>query len=375
MIFRKNYTPPPTPRVQQLPLSRPRSVAEETSSFAPSSTGGINTLNTQTDDDIDDLVVDKARILAAYGGITEPTGIEISDEDMLANNPTLAYVHLKLKVDEISSKPRSQLGQEQLKQLRQKLNDISQDYLFDEKDAFVRYKEERKKLDQQLLHERLRRPGPDLPGPSKSLGEKKPAANPTGKSRHVLAGSDDSDDSSVGMLGILEDPNANEITVKGVTFSLRDMAVPKHWSGPMPKTMLRDFVAKADRYAAISYTTLSDRSRARRAGVSISWQNKQRDEWTMDDVACSEDSQAEQYVAAIALHSLTYPLTEGFVASVPANTSGSTSFRLLPAVYRDLWDELEISRKARDDSINRQIWARLQSIFKDKAQRSLKVCD
>lgn len=369
VTFRKNFTPPPTPRIQQVPLSRPKPAVEKT----PSTTGGTNTSNTQTDKDTDDLV-DKARILTTDGSITESEGTGNSDDDSFANDPTMAYVRLKLKLDKISSKPRSQLAQEQLKQLLQKLNDVAQDYLFDEKDAFLRYKEERNKIDQQLLNERLRLPGSGSPGPSKPLGKNPRAPKPTTKSSNIVDDSDDSDDSSIGMLGILEDPNANEITVEGVTFNLRDMTVPKHWSGAMPKTMLRDFVTKVDRYAAISYTTLSGHSRARRASVSISWQNKQRDEWTMDDVACSEDSQAEQYVAAIALHSLTHPLTEGFVSSVPANASGSTSFRLLPAVYRDLWDELEVSRKVRDDSINRQIWARLLSILEDKAQRSFKVC-
>jgi ATP-dependent RNA helicase DHX29 len=152
------------------------------------------------------------------------------------------------------------------------------------------------------------------------------------------------------------------------------MSLPKHWSGPMPKNLLRDFVAKIDRYAAISYTILSRHSRAKRASVSISWHSRKRDEWTMDDVACPEDSQAEQYISTIALHSLTYPSTDGFATSAPVSSSASTSFRLLPAVYRELWDELKISRKVRDDCTNRKIWAKLRCIIEEKIERNSKVC-
>ncbi|KAH9486800.1 putative helicase C15C4.05 [Psilocybe cubensis] len=367
VTFRKNVTPPPTPRIEQVPLYHSKPVVNQ----SPSSTGGVNISNSNSAENPDDLVVmDKPKTPPTdeYTTSSEGTG----SDDEFDNDPTLAYVRLKLKLDEISSNPQSQLRQEQLKQLRDRLNKVAQDYLFDEKDAFLRYKEERNKIDQQLLNERLRLSGTDLSEPSKSR-DKKPHTTKPSKGSNIVDDGNDTDD-SIGMLGILEDPNATEINIKGVTFCLRDMTVPKHWSGPMPKTMLRDLVTKMDRYAAISYTTLSDHSRARRASVSISWQNKKRDEWIMDDVACSEDSQAEQYIAAVALHSLTHPLAEGFIPSIPANASSSTSFRLLPAVYRDLWDEMEISRKARDDAINRQIWSKLLSIMEDKIQRDSKVC-
>jgi ATP-dependent RNA helicase DHX29 len=86
----------------------------------------------------------------------------------------------------------------------------------------------------------------------------------------------------------------------------------------------------------------------------------------MGEVACTDDSQAENYVATVALHSLTYPMAAGIASSTPAGSSSSTSFRLLPASYRELWDELETSRRKNEDRINRHTWARLRAIVQDK---------
>jgi ATP-dependent RNA helicase DHX29 len=70
---------------------------------------------------------------------------------------------------------------------------------------------------------------------------------------------------------------------------------------------------------------------------------------------------------------LTYPLTDGFAASAPSSAGSHTAFRLLPAVYRDLWDELEKSRKIRDDLVNRKAWAKLRNILDFKLEINLKV--
>ena len=304
-------------------------------------------------------------ILTSYTTNPEDGFLEDLEEE---SDPTIAYVRLKLLRDDISSRPRSQLTIQKLRELGRKIEQASQDYLFDHHEATVRYHQERAHLDKSLLQKRL--------GSSSSgLNKEKPRNCPPSTALDAKPDvSDQESDASSGMLGILEDPDSTEITVRGITLALRNMSLPKHWSGPMPKTLLRDFVAKVDRYAAISYTIISDHSRANRASVNISWQSRRRDEWLMEDVACPEDSQAEQFIAAIALHSLTYPLTEGFATSAPSSNSAST-FRLLPAVYRELWDELEKSRKLRDDFINRKIWAKLRTIIEEKMGTNSKVCN
>ncbi|KDR85121.1 hypothetical protein GALMADRAFT_131855 [Galerina marginata CBS 339.88] len=368
---RKHHAPPPTPRPQLEPAF-PTKLVDDTARI--SDTAGIHPSYSKAGhmgiSDFYDEVTDSISIVSETGSLPETIAIYDDQEDTYyGGDPTSAFVRLKLQQDEMSSKPSSRHIAEQLARLQQKLDDTTRDYLFDQKEALSRYHQERKQLDKRLLHEKLRSSTSDKnigSSPTVHMPKKLPLkTTPPTASRDVFD-DDDSDDSSTGMLGILDNPDPNEITVQGVTFEFRNMSVPKHWSGPMPKTLLRDFVTKADRHAAVSYTIISSHSRARRASVSVSWQNKTRDEWSMDEVACSEDPQAEQYVAAIALHSLMYPLTVGFIAPGPASTGGSTSFRLLPAVYRELWDELEASRKIRDDIINRKTWAKLLRVLEEK---------
>jgi ATP-dependent RNA helicase DHX29 len=314
----------------------------------------------------------KSRILAVYESNSR-TGDAAFDE----TDPTFLYACLKTQHEELSSEPRSQLITEQLRQLEQNLVDISKDYLFDEKEALALYRKERDNAIQCHLQERLRSPLSSMePRPNvapKKLDVLPPISTDSQAVTDIFDGDDTDDSESTGLLGFLEDTDPNEITVKGVTYRLREMAIAKHWSGPMPKTVLRDFVAKEDKYAAISYTIISGQSRANRASISIAWRGNKRDLWSMDDIACPTAPQAEQYIATVALHSLTYPLTDGFISSSPASTSNSTSFRLLPASYRDLWDELEAARKERDNQLNRAIWGQLLNIAKDKIQRDSDV--
>lgn len=298
-------------------------------------------------------------IPTSYVSNAEGASLEDLEED---SDPTIAYVRLKLLHDDVSSRSGSQLKVQKLRELGRKMEQASQDYLFDHHEATVRYHQERTRLDKFLLQKKLGSSSSELNSVIREKPRNPPSTAPNAKPDVA----DEDSDGSSGMLGILEDPDPTEITVRGITLALRDMSLPKHWSGPMPKTLLRDFVAKVDRYAAISYTIISHHSRAKRASVNISWQSRRRDEWLMDDVACPEDSQAEQFISAIALHSLTYPLTEGFATSAPSSSSASTSFRLLPAVYRELWEELEKSRKLRDQLINRTIWAKLRTIIEEK---------
>ena len=86
----------------------------------------------------------------------------------------------------------------------------------------------------------------------------------------------------------------------------------------------------------------------------------------MEDIACHDLMQAEQYISLIALHALTFPQGEGFAVGGTSAASSQTFFRLLPAVFRDLWDELEEQRRLRDDATNRAVWAKLRAILESK---------
>jgi ATP-dependent RNA helicase DHX29 len=93
----------------------------------------------------------------------------------------------------------------------------------------------------------------------------------------------------------------------------------------------------------------------------------------MEDVACHDETQAEQYIATIALFALTFPTTLGFAGSALSATGSQTFFRLLPAVYRDLWDELLTKRKRDDDAANRSVWKKLRSLLEPKLDLSNKA--
>jgi ATP-dependent RNA helicase DHX29 len=144
------------------------------------------------------------------------------------------------------------------------------------------------------------------------------------------------------------------------------MVLPKHWSSKTPKTLLAELVFKVDRYAAVTYGIVSGQSRAKRASVMVNWEGRKTDEWAMLDVACHTEAQAEFYVATLALHALTFPTTDGFAAGSSGAFANQTSFRLLPPVFRDLWDELEVERKLREDLINRHVWANVRNIVEQK---------
>ncbi|KAF4623096.1 hypothetical protein D9613_001917 [Agrocybe pediades] len=369
VIARKLFTPPSTPPPERETITRHTDTTVQQKQKSTSTQSPlINNLSDDRKTETKDSSIDEGHVQEIHEDSEE-------DEDI---DPTTRHVRLQLRLDDVQFGPRSQAKAVQIGELKKKMNDLKQDYLFSQKEANSLYQAKKKQADKLRLHARLTSEPPNTATnvkKSKTPGASEPKATPSPSIDKVSVDGDESDDSSSGMLGILEDPDSTEVTIKGVTYSLRDMALPKNWSGPTPKTMLRDFVARADKYAAIFYSQISSHSRARRASVTISWQHKGREEWTMEDVACPDDSQAEQYVSAIALHSLLYPVTDGFVASAPSSTGGSTSFRLLPAVFRDLWDELEQFRRNRDDSLNRQTWEKLRVLLASKLQRNTMLAE
>lgn len=291
-------------------------------------------------------------------------------------------MRLKLQITTLTSHrlPGNETDASVLKGLFTQLDVIKKHYFFDEKDAEVQYRAAREKEDALALQSRLRGHGnghlPAQVAPAPKTSKKRPPdIQPPKVSPSPAMVSDlfdDDSDSSTGVLEILDElPEA--VVNDGVTIRVRDMALPKHWSGRTPKTLLSETVAKTDRYAAITYSILSGSSRAKRAVVHIRWERNKSSEWKMEDVACHDETQAEAYIATLALHALTFPLTEGFQAGSSAALGSQTFFRLLPAVFRDLWDELETARKVRDDSINRAVWARLRTIVEPKLDISQKV--
>jgi ATP-dependent RNA helicase DHX29 len=251
--------------------------------------------------------------------------------------------------------------------LEEELRNVKSHYFFDERDAEQRYRSERDKANTQLLQEKLRG-STDPPRPMSPKVKSIPviATPPSGPEPQPDVFDQEDDESSGGLLEILDAIPSEVQLSEGTTIRVKDMSFPKQSAGKLPKAILVEYVSKIDRYAAVTFNLLSGASRVKRAGVRVLWEGRKVDEWKMDDIACHDESQAEQYIATVALHALSFPTTEGFAAGSMSSPVGNTFFRLFPPALRNLWDELEADRKVREDRINREVWAKMRRIVEEK---------
>ncbi|KAG6842553.1 hypothetical protein C0991_000079 [Blastosporella zonata] len=303
---------------------------------------------------------------------------ESGGDSPVSDDPAIQYAHTRLKLEHLTI--HGQTAASQAQNLRKRLMALKGSYFFDEREAEAIYRIERDKANSIALEQRLRGKSeetPEVAGQLKGVKKRpthlRPQVSTPPTSVADIFDDDSEDSASGGMFEILDNIPATQVDAQGKTIHVRDMALPKHWSGRTPKTLLQETVAKADRYAAIGYSIVSGATRVKRAAISIRWEGRTMDEWSMEDVACHDEAQAEQYIATIALHALTFPPTDGFASTTSATPSSATFFRLFPAVFRDLWDELETARKRRDDGINRSQWAKLRSIIEPKLEVASKI--
>jgi ATP-dependent RNA helicase DHX29 len=110
---------------------------------------------------------------------------------------------------------------------------------------------------------------------------------------------------------------------------VRDMALPKAFTGKTPRSLLEDALRRVDKSAKVSYRLLTS-SRAARAVVTIRGEGGRLQQFGMEDEACDNPDQAYHYVATLALHAI---------------SPDGSSHRLLPGPYRDLWNELDTRKK------------------------------
>lgn len=301
--------------------------------------------------------------------------VENDIDEIDTDDPTQEYVQLKLRLDHLFQYRRTDAitDSAEVVRLRQRMSAVKRDYLFDENEADAQYREERKKAEAIALREKLSGAiPPEAETESVKLGQRA-AANqvtvPGGPKSPAFDIFDAEDEPRTGILDLLH-MSDTETTPEGITITIKEMALPKHWSGRTPKALLQDMVVKKDRYAAVTYSIISGYSLAKRASVGVRWDGHRTEMWTMSDVACRDESQAEQYVAMIALHALSFPSSNGFSGS---SQIAPTFFRLLPAAYRDLWDELEANRKEAENTKNRALWAKLRNITELRLDSESKV--
>ncbi|KAI0824200.1 P-loop containing nucleoside triphosphate hydrolase protein [Trametes gibbosa] len=323
------------------------------------------------------------QVEATDGSSTPSTNADRSNSTRWSpvEDPNDEFVRLKLRIMDLTTHRRAdeQADANFLQELQCRLKEVQQDYLFDQREAEAMFTLERRNVEAEALREKLRGAGtalpPNAPQPVRRQ-IKEPIKEPPSRSDSVTSASttdvfDDNEEAPGGMFELLEQMPETATTENGVTVQVRDMGLPKHWSGRTPKVLLTENVRKTDRYAVITFNNISGHSRVKRSSMDVRWDGGKTQSWSMDDVACHDLTQAEHYIATVALHALTFPTSEGFAAGGTASGS-QTSFRLLPPVFRDLWDELEQKRRVDDDASNRAVWARLRDILSPKLSRTEK---
>ncbi|KAJ9118123.1 hypothetical protein QFC22_004024 [Naganishia vaughanmartiniae] len=107
----------------------------------------------------------------------------------------------------------------------------------------------------------------------------------------------------------------------------------------------------------------------------------------MEDVGCPTSSEAENYLALIALHEFTTGTHHSLMTTTKSRALGLSSMtspacialrmeyppinaRHLPLPYRDLWDELERTRKLQEDEDSRSLWKGLDEVLEAQVRDS-----
>ncbi|KAI5477732.1 hypothetical protein MNV49_005921, partial [Pseudohyphozyma bogoriensis] len=269
--------------------------------------------------------------------------------------------------------------------LKKKLKEVEGNYEFRKVDGEKLYREERVKLDAKQLAERLNATTIEEPVQEEKDAEAAAEAESTmtngdapvngeGLSNGAIGNgqptttsstaaetpastdaTSTTDDAEGGDLfgNLLDEMPTEDKNDSGTTIPVRDMALPKHFSGKTPKTNLEETVRKMDKYATVVFKRVGS-GRAVRASVTIRWDGGRKQEFEMQDAACFDQVQAFNYVATIALFA---------VSQTAVN-------KQLPLVFRDLWDELEKEKKEEEDEKYRESVKLFKAIAEPRLQVS-----
>lgn len=308
--------------------------------------------------------------------------IEEEEEDDLSVDSNARYASIKLQLSEIQraqgaskragkgkgdrkggvamSKEQEEWIEGQAEGLRKKIKDIEGDYTFRKTDAEKLYREERTKLDAAQLSARLNGTTlessvPEFPTSiATPVGNVEESSTPATNGATTASsppspslangtsngeGGEGTNGGEDGFFGnLLEEMPVEEKTEEGTTIPIRNLSLPKHFSGKTPKASLEETVRKLDKPASVKFNVTS-RSRAVRANVTIKWSNGRVQGHEMNDIACWDQPQAYNYIATIALFAV----------------AGQTAVnKQLPTVFRDLWDELVAKKKEEDEDAYRE---------------------
>lgn len=322
----------------------------------------------------------RARILA-YDEDTadlESVGNSVADEEAESANK---WVNLKLQVSELQrtqaaakrSAARGKIvaGEKEsieakIISLGKKMKTAEGDYQFRRVDAEKLFKAARVNLDAVQLSARLSSVEVEAPSPFARAPRVKTSTNGSstttngsnGESGTTTTLEEDkttSDSEEGGLFGnMLEEMPTEAVNDAGTTIAVRDMGLLRSFSGKSPRVNLEETVRKIDKFATVGFTPIS-RSRACRASVTIRWDGGRTQIFEMQDVACQDVAQSNNYIATVALFSV---------------GQATGCHKVLPLVFKDLWDELVAQRKTEEDETYRNELKTFKSIAELRIQPS-----
>jgi ATP-dependent RNA helicase DHX29 len=291
-------------------------------------------------------------------------------------DPNVVYGILRVQLLSIQRSGLAKKREKRLSAIQRQIESVKGDYMFSSRLAEAEFTSKLAKMEADTLKKRLENGGgPELLPVVESIPSKqrrkKPGnlgalvASSSNTTSAQLNGETEPEEEDTMFGNLLDEMPTQEIGPAGTVITVRDMALPKHWSGKTPKLLLNEAVTKVDRYATVHYSVVSGGSRAVRCQCIVRWAGGKAEEWAMDTMACYSSDQAEHYIATVALHDIAFPLSVGFAGgSTPSNLT--PNYRVLPPKFRDLWDELEVLRKLEQDSINRSVWSELKALLDAK---------
>ena len=263
----------------------------------------------------------------------------------------------------------------QMRRVREKINKVEKEYMFSRKDAGEQMicrdlskliladpllKALKAKRDTEAIEARLRGVSVTEPASEDLATSATEDPDTEGGQRDAEEHSDreSEQEEEGGLFGnLLDEPTCPPDESANSTIYVRPMPIPRQhsFSGIIPKNILKEALKKASKQAVMTFARLSGHSKAARAGLEITWSPIKRRQWRMEDIACEDMAEAENYVSTLALHDL---LASGELNHV--------NWKVLPPAYRDLWQELDLDKRSVDDAKKREIWKLVTHLLEKK---------
>nr|XP_018262834.1 DEAH box polypeptide 36 [Kwoniella dejecticola CBS 10117]OBR84992.1 DEAH box polypeptide 36 [Kwoniella dejecticola CBS 10117] len=297
-----------------------------------------------------------------------------SDDDFDSNKINERWAKLSLELDNLKlaaggSKAKGKKGKgsgvvletPEMRAVKEQIGKVEKEYLFSRKDADVILRSLKSSRDAAALAAKLK--GTSVKVESDS-GHASDASAPADVAKpetgpDIFSGSGDEEGDLFG--GMLDEPPDTAMNEEpsnaNTSITVRSMNIPKSsFAGNIPKNILKSAVTKQSKQAVFTYAKLSGSSRAARAGLEIRWSTGRRRVWRMDEIACNDMAEAENYISTIALSELA---ADGTLVGI--------NWRTMPPDFRELWEELEIKRKEDEDVGKRETWAKVKALYERKA--------